>query len=115
MAEPLPRWETHDVEDLRRFSRIKLIVADLDGTLIPSNLSQTIQELASSLSHHRYKVTLTLATGRTLAGVRPLVEKLSLASGAPLILYNGSIVVKNGTFSIIDRKSISLESLQDIL
>lgn len=115
MAEPIPRWETHDVEDLRRFAQIKLIVADLDGTLIPSDLSQTIQELSSSLSHHRYKVTLTLATGRTLAGVGPLLEKLNLPIGAPLVLYNGSIVVKNGPFSIVDRKTIPLESLQDIL
>lgn len=115
MAEPLPNWETHEVEELRRFSRIRLIVADLDGTLIPSDLSKTIQELSGSLNHYRYKVTLTLATGRTLAGVTPLLEKLSLPSGSPLILYNGSIVVRNNTFSIIERRTISLESLWHIL
>lgn len=115
MAEPLPSWNTHDVEELRRFSRIRLIVADLDGTLIPSELSQTIQELSSSLSHYRYNVTVTLATGRTLAGVNPLLDKLSLPSGAPLVLYNGSIVIRNGAFSIIERRTISLESLWRIL
>lgn len=115
MAEQLPNWKTNNVEDLRRFSRIRLIVADLDGTLIPSDLSHTIQELICSLNHYRYQVNFTIATGRTLSSVEPLLQKLSLTSNVPLVLYNGSLVVRNKTFTVIDRKTISVESLRQIL
>ena len=118
MAETLPNW-LHDVEALRRFAKIRLIVIDLDGTLIssaqPNPLLNTIKDLVRSLNHHRYKVGLTIATGRTLAGVRPVLETLPLHKGVPLILYNGSLVVRNGTFKVIERRTISLESLQQII
>jgi Cof subfamily protein (haloacid dehalogenase superfamily) len=115
MAEPLPNWDTHDVEDLRRFARICLIVADLDGTLVPSPLHQKLQSLIRSLRHYRYQVNLTLATGRTLAGVLPLLKTLPLMKDIPLILYNGSVVVRNGSFSVIERRTISLDSLREVL
>jgi hypothetical protein len=115
MAEPLPNWDTHDVEELRRFAQICLIVADLDGTLIPSPLHLKLQSLIRSLRHYRYQVNLTLATGRTLAGVLPLLETLPLTKDIPLILYNGSVVVRNGSFSVIERRTIPLASLSEIL
>jgi Cof subfamily protein (haloacid dehalogenase superfamily) len=115
MAEPLPNWDTHDVEDLRRFARICLIVADLDGTLIPSPLHQKLQNLIRSLRHYRYQVNMTIATGRTLAGVLPLLQTLPLMKDIPLILYNGSVIVRNGSFSVVERRTIPLDSLRQIL
>lgn len=114
MAKPLPNW-ADDVEDLKRFAGVRLIVADLDGTLIPSTLAEKIQVLIRSLHHPRYRVTLTLATGRTLAGVLPLLDKLRLPKGAPLILYNGSLILLNGSFKVIARRTISLDNLRRLL
>jgi Cof subfamily protein (haloacid dehalogenase superfamily) len=118
MVEPLPNWDTHDVESLRRFSRIRLIALDLDGTLFQAStfeLYKKIQDLCHTLSHHRYQVGVTLATGRTLMGVSPLLGKLSLPKGMPLILYNGSVVVRNKNFDIISQRTISTESLRTVL
>lgn len=114
MAKPLPQWDV-DVEDLREFSQISLIVADLDGTLVPSPLTKTIQELSRALTGYRYKVDFTLATGRTLAGVQPILSKLPVRSGMPLILYNGSVILSNGSFELLARRTISARRLQSIL
>jgi len=115
MPESLPAWDTHDVRDLKRFARIRLIVADLDGTLLPADLLQTVQVLCSSLNHHRYRVAFTLATGRTLAGVEPLLTKLAIPNGIPLILYNGSVVIRSDGYKLLSRKTIPKESLEAVI
>jgi Cof subfamily protein (haloacid dehalogenase superfamily) len=118
MTKPLPNWDKHDVESLRQFSEIRLIALDLDGTLFrsaASDFNQMISTLRRSLNHPRYRVKLTIATGRTLAGVRPLLAKLLLPKWTPLILYNGSVVVRNESFDTILRRTISPESLRRIV
>ena len=118
MAKALPKWDTHDVESLREFSNTRLIAVDLDGTLIHSSsdkIFENILSLSSHLNHPRYKVALTLATGRTLFGTLPMLEKLALPKGRPIVLYNGSLVVRNGIFDVIHKKTISALSLRTIL
>lgn len=118
MVKLLPSWDTDNVESLRPFSRISLIVADLDGTLLKprdTQLYEKIGMLRASLGYYRYKVRMTIATGRTLWGVRPLLEKLSLDKEMPVILCNGSILVKNRSFATIFRRTISAQSLSVVL
>jgi Cof subfamily protein (haloacid dehalogenase superfamily) len=114
MPRPLPNW-AQDVEELKRFSRVSFVVADLDGTLVPSRLADKIQGLIRSLHHHRYRVTFTIATGRTLTGAKPLIDRLMLPKDAPLILYNGSLVLVNGSFKVLLHETIPLESLKKTL
>ena len=116
MVKLLPNWDTDNVESLRPFSKISFIVADLDGTLLKpraTQLYEKISELRKSLSY--YKVRMTIATGRTLWGVRPLLEKLSLKRETPIILCNGSIVVKSRSFTTIFQRTISAQSLSAVL
>jgi Cof subfamily protein (haloacid dehalogenase superfamily) len=118
MTKLLPNWDTDNVESLAPFSRITLIVVDLDGTLLRPRGTQTwakINELHSSLEHHRYSVRMTIATGRTLWGVRPLLEKLSIDGEMPIILNNGSIIIRNGSFSTIFQRTISANNLSNVL
>ncbi|UVT22062.1 MAG: HAD family phosphatase [Nitrospira sp.] len=117
MADPLPNWDTHDVRSLEVFSKIRLVAVDLDGTLLHGNVSTLgrIQNLRRSLAHHQYKVNLTLATGRTLAGVHQTLGLLSLPKGVPLILYNGSVIIRNGTFHELVKRTISNNSLRKIV
>lgn len=112
MAELLPDGSCN-VDSLRQFMPIRLIVFDLDGTLIPADLSQKIQEFARRLRRHQ--VLMTIATGRTLCGVAPMLEKLELPRGTPLILYNGSVVVANQTFNILSQKNIEADCLRRVL
>lgn len=60
-------------------------------------------------------VKLTIATGRTLYGVKSLLNFLEIQKGIPIILYNGSLVLINGTFQTIVKKTIPLKTLKQIL
>ncbi len=116
MLKKLPKWDTDDVRSLEPFSKIRLLAVDLDGTLMPYNspeIYKTIRKLHKSLN--RYEVKLTLATGRTLNGTLPLLAQLSLPEGTPIILYNGSVVVRNGKFETLLRKTMPVEILREVL
>jgi hydroxymethylpyrimidine pyrophosphatase-like HAD family hydrolase len=118
MAELLPNSGTNDVQFLKKFGKIRLIVFDLDGSLIEHGASEpfhNIIRLGQNLRHYRYKVRITIATGRTLTGAKPLIELLSIPKRIPLILYNGSLVIKNGSFDIISKRSFLQGTLQNIL
>ncbi len=109
-----------DIEALRRFALVKLVVADLDGTLFPSELAGTAQRLLRQLSVAG--VQLTVATGRTYSGVRDLLFHLQttpvrplIKRRTPLILYNGSVVVAAGTGELQMQKIITKASLDIVL
>jgi len=66
MPEPLPSWQHDEVSTLRGFAKVRLIVADLDGTLVRSTsdeLSRMIQALNRKLSSPHQHVIFTIATG----------------------------------------------------
>lgn len=102
MLETLPNWQSHDVTSLRAFARVRLIALDVDATLLKgadTHLSETIHRLQKFSISLRLKerVNVTLATGRTFAGIKPLLPQLFLPGGVPLILYNGSVVINSAT------------------
>jgi hypothetical protein len=102
MTKHLPT-ETSNVKELVTFSNIKLIVVDLDGSLIEHGNNKawnTIVKYREKL-RKQYQVNLTIATGRTLTGAYSLINSLSLPNGMPLILYNGGLMVYHNTFEII--------------
>jgi hypothetical protein len=116
MLDQLPSWETLDVKSLLPFARVRLIAVDLDGTVVrPSSSEVSSIRRQSRLLLQKYQVALTIATGRTLTGVRQLLDRLALASRVPLILYNGALVVRNTSFEVVLQDTISAETLQFIL
>ena len=116
MTKRLPDYR-NDLESLSPFSNIQLVVLDLDGTILESSESpfpETIFDLARSLKHHKHNVMMTIATGRTLAGAKPLLERLPISKKIPIILYNGSIVL-TGNYEVLCQKTISNKSFQQII
>ena len=115
MPKDLPKGISNSVEDLIPFSKIRLIVADLDGTLLRPDENQIwerILHFKRCVNH--YKVKFTIATGRTLSGVIGLLENVGIPKGVPIILYNGSLVVMNDDFKILIKRTISLEAINEI-
>ncbi len=113
MSKPLlPNYDSN-LDLLLPFSRVRLVVVDLDGTLIPSDLEARVQSLVRKLQYH--KVHFTIATGRTLSGALPNILKLDLSPKIPIILYNGSVIIWNNNYSLIDKKVIPNEALRHIL
>lgn len=115
MARHLPTYNS-PIDDLRPFAKIQLLVVDLDGTLLHSKddeLNYFIETLSRTLTSQATK--LTLATGRTLTGIHDVMKRLSLQKSVPLILYNGSVIVENGSFDVIFKRTISSTSLSIII
>jgi len=118
MPKRLPNYREFDLgSSLSPFSEIRLVALDLDGTLLESNESQLpkrVLTLANKLKHYTHNVRLTIATGRTLVGARPLLDRLPILSDTPIILYNGSLVLTK-KYKTLDRKTIPNRSLQRII
>lgn len=117
MSKILPNY-LNDVRSLKIFSRIRLVVIDLDGTLIQSgayNLYDNILTLHREINHPRYGVRLTLATGRTLTGVSLLLNKLALPKSMPIILYNGSMILRSSDYKALFQKTIPHTSLCSVV
>ncbi|PSR27255.1 MAG: Cof-type HAD-IIB family hydrolase [Sulfobacillus thermosulfidooxidans] len=73
--------------------RIKLLVLDLDGTVLRSDgsLSGELVKAVNQVKAHG--ITVILATGRMVRSAEPYWLQLQLGTG-PLIAYNGSMVVE---------------------
>lgn len=83
-----------DTELAARLERIKLVLMDVDGTLVTSD-AQNFSRVVEQLRRLRgIGVNFSVATGRTLHGVAPIVRQM-LEVGAklpPMITYNGAVV-----------------------
>lgn len=113
MDRRLPDWQS-DVVGLAPFAGIRLIAMDLDGTLLrhgEAQVSESIAPLARRLRHYRYRADTTIATGRALTGVQHLLAHLPIRPDAPLVLHNGSVVVRRQDFRIIHRCVIPVTSV----
>jgi len=118
MPKPLPNWETLTPDDARPFGEIRLIAADLDGTLVRTGSSEifgVIAKLRRSLAHPRYGVAFTIATGRAMAGVNYLVRGIGIAASVPLVLYNGSVVAENLTGKLLHHPVINHDVVRRVV
>ncbi len=88
----------HDepISALRPFQDARLVVVDIDGTLIAQPDQELFEQLAwlvGRLAHYSAAVACTVATGRAWAGAEPYVRALVRATGTPVILYNGAVTL----------------------
>jgi len=118
MLKLLPSVSDVELEELFKFSKIKLIVLDLDGTTVKHNacvISKLISELNIKLKHRRYGVNITIATGRTISGAEPLINSLALDRNIPIILYNGSVIARPYDYKILEKKTIDTVSARQVV
>lgn len=97
LPAPLPN-ALSDIHDLEPFSKVELVVLDLDGTL----LGHVDDRPDVTTWSKRYRlvdrlkfrgVQLTLATGRAFEGARAAMSAVSRQKNTPFVLYNGSAVI----------------------
>lgn len=114
MPKSLPSHNV-SVSELLPFSKVRLVVADLDGTLLQQDgqLWKKIREMRRNVS--RYKVRFTIATGRTFTGVKPVTGLLESPGMLPMILYNGGVIVDPREGKLLQKMSLPVQRLQHIL
>lgn len=107
---------TAPLAELAPFAEIRLIALDVDGTLLSPKAEEpgTLVTALRTLPHYRYKVGITIATGRAYAGALPAIKSLNPSQLFPIIIYNGSVTVNLVTNRVLDRHIISQDLVLQI-
>ncbi len=91
----------------------RMIAVDMDGTLL-NNACEITPETASAVREAIERgVLFTISTGRPVQGVERYTRQLSLR--APVITYNGAMIVDSGTGEILYEQGLERKDAQKIL
>ncbi|ASS76176.1 hypothetical protein CIG75_15335 [Tumebacillus algifaecis] len=91
----------------------KMLVCDIDGTLLNSEGRLTDGVKGAIRDLHDQGVIVTLATGRNLRGVLPLIEELGVS--VPVILGNGTVIVDPMKRETLLHRPLPLDTTHKIL
>lgn len=97
-------------------SRYKMIVSDMDDTLLNSNhtLSKATQEYLLNLQQQGYY--MVLASGRPTEGMFEVADQLQLARHQSYIIsYNGSETMRYHDRKVVNETSISKGNFDEII
>ena len=90
--------------------KYKLLVLDVDGTLLNNEMEISKRTLAALLKVQHMGVRIVLASGRPTSGLMPLAKALELGNfGGFIMSYNGSSVVKAGDGEVVFERRINPE------
>lgn len=100
---------------LAPFAQIRLIVADLDGTLLDPTWS-VIELIQGQIPRLRHRgVRFTIATGRAFRGITEILPRLGLTDSTPLAIYNGSLCVDAAGKHVLSSRVISSEVVSKVV
>ena len=92
--------------------KYKIIVLDVDGTLLNSDRIITDRMRVALIKVQQMGVRIVLATGRPTYGVMPLAKELELDKNDGYILpYNGGQIISAQTGDVLFEKRINTKSL----
>ncbi len=86
---------------------IKLIVTDVDGTLLDNNSLLPDLNKQALIDCKKNNIGVILATGKSIAAIKPLIESLMLK--LPQITLNGAVVVDSRENNYRVLRSVKLE------
>lgn len=107
-----------DAKTIERLDRIKLVLMDVDGTLVTSDqltFSRVVHQLRGLRS---LGVRSSIATGRTLHGVAPILRQIADVGGGnmpPMITYNGAVVALQKKPLVLNIKTIERAAFQELI
>ena len=84
---------------------IKLIVIDIDGTLLSPEGRITARSLEAVQAAQQGGIAITLATARRYSNTAPIADELGL--NTPLILYDGAIIIQHPQKAILHNHLLS--------
>lgn len=93
--------------------KYKLIAADMDGTLLNNKGEITPGTLRAIEKAVESGVIFTISTGRPLQGIERYSQLLNLK--APIIAYNGALIVVADTGEILFQQNLETEDARQIL
>lgn len=95
--------------------KYKLLVLDIDGTLLNSNNQISDRTIASLVKVQEMGVRIVLASGRPTYGILPIAKLLKLGNyGGYIISYNGGQIINAQNGEILFERRINPEMLPSI-
>jgi Cof subfamily protein (haloacid dehalogenase superfamily) len=91
-----------------RLVKVRLVLMDIDGTLVDSTHS-TFENVEDQLRKlKRLNIGFSIATGRTIRGASFVTDRLRQMSShlPPMITYNGAVVLSAADSKIVQRRLI---------
>lgn len=87
--------------------KYKLLVLDVDGTLVNSKKELSVQTITTLLKIQHAGIRIVLASGRSPYGLRHLVEKLEMEKmGGYILPFNGAQIIDTKNNEVLFKKSI---------
>jgi 5-amino-6-(5-phospho-D-ribitylamino)uracil phosphatase len=83
-------------------ANIKIIVIDIDGTLLTPEGSITVRSIEAVQAAQQAKIVVTLATARRYRNTSKIANELDL--NTPLILYDGAILMQHPHEAILHKQ-----------
>jgi Cof subfamily protein (haloacid dehalogenase superfamily) len=100
-----------------KLSSYKLIISDLDGTLVPYYSDEVSPLLGKTVRYlEREGIKFSIATGRSWVQTKPIAEKLGITT--PVIVQAGALVIDPVTEAVLRVKPLRTEiemQLREIL
>jgi hydroxymethylpyrimidine pyrophosphatase-like HAD family hydrolase len=106
---------TAALEDLLEFTEIKLVVMDVDGTMLNSGSGVTSQLVKLMRTPHGFDVDVTIATGRAYAGGILAVRHLNPRRIRPIIVYNGAMIIDPASGHIVDQNLLDEDVISRVI
>jgi Cof subfamily protein (haloacid dehalogenase superfamily) len=81
---------------------IKMVIADVDGTLVTQEKILTKRAAQAVLSLHEAGIQFSVTSGRPPRGMAMLIDPLKLTQ--PLAAFNGGVLIKPDLKTVVDQK-----------
>ena len=98
----------------RRVSQIRLVVLDVDGTMLNTRSGATSELVKLMRTPHRYGVDVTIATGRAYTGAIPTITHLKKRM-KPIITYNGAMTIDPRAGQVLEQHSIDEDCVASVV
>ena len=80
---------------------IKMVIADVDGTLVTQEKVLTKRAAQAVLSLHEAGIQFSITSGRPPRGMAMLIDPLRLTQ--PLAAFNGGVLMKPDLKTVVDQ------------
>ena len=80
---------------------VKMVIADVDGTLVTQEKVLTRRAAESVLRLHDAGIQFSITSGRPPRGMAMLIEPLKLAQ--PLAAFNGGVLIQPDLATVVDQ------------
>ncbi len=106
-----------DSELAARLCRIRLVLADIDGTLVSAD-KPTFDNVLTQLRRLKpLRIGFSIATGRTIRGASFVTDQLHLSGSRlpPMITYNGAVVLAGEDSTLLSRRLIGVNDFRTVI